>query len=352
MRSFVALLLLTAACSGESAALVEPGRDAGASPDPSSVPPAGGGDLTDPEVKPDAGGETPDAGVEPGADPKPPPPLPPVTPGASPAIKVMTFNIRREGADVGTNAWANRKPLVVQVFQNQDADLVGVQEAFLTQLTDLDQALPGYARIGEGRGGGNKGTFDAIYYRKSRFTVQAQKTFWLSSTPNVAGSTSFGNDPPRTVTWGRFAEVGTNYQFYLYNTHFDDQSQPSREKSAILLMNTIARRSTNDTFLVTGDLNAPEGSNVIRFLKGRENIDGKANPLPMRDTFRVDHPNVENAGTFHAFTGDIDRAKIDYVFAGTADQQVLGASIDRFNVAGRYPSDHFPVIGRVQLPAK
>jgi len=54
-----------------------------------------------------------------------------------------------------------------------------------------------------------------------------------------------------------------------------------------------------DPFAVTGDFNAAEGNLAIRFLKGDAKIDGNTNEVPMRDTFRVMHPDADNFGTAH-----------------------------------------------------
>jgi endonuclease/exonuclease/phosphatase family metal-dependent hydrolase len=152
------------------------------------------------------------------------------------------------------------------------------------------------------------------------------------------------------VTWGHFVEKTTQYDFYAYNTHFDHASQSSREKSAILLMDKIQARSPKAPFMVTGDLNAGESNVVVRFLKGKIDIGGQQNPLPMFDSFRTLHPTATNVGTAHGFTGKTDGNKIDYVFMGNAQQEALTAWIDHYNVNGRYPSDHFPVVGAIKLP--
>ncbi|HMR74388.1 MAG TPA: endonuclease/exonuclease/phosphatase family protein, partial [Polyangiaceae bacterium] len=267
-----------------------------------------------------------------------------------PKVKFMTFNIRLGTANDGPDSWPKRKSLVFDVFKNQDADFVGLQEARLFQLQEIDKAIAGYKRVGIGRDGGKGGEFCAIYYRSARFAVKNSDTFWLSGTPNKPASTSFGNQLPRIVTWGRFVEKSSGYGLYVYNTHFDHISQNSREKSAALLMDVVAKRAPKDRFIVMGDLNAGEGNLVIKFLKGNAKIGGKNNPLPMLDTFRAVHPNETKVGTAHGFKGGTGGNKIDYVLAQGKKQNVLSASIDHYNVGGRYPSDHFPVVGKLALP--
>ena len=71
----------------------------------------------------------------------------------------------------------------------------------------------------------------------------------------------------------------------------------------------------------------------------------------MRDTFRVVHPTADNVGTAHGFNGGTGGNKIDYVFV-PPKQKVVGASIIHYNVDGRYPSDHFPVVATVRFAAQ
>ena len=265
----------------------------------------------------------------------------------------MSFNIRVGTAADGEDAWDKRKGLVYQVFKDQDADFIGVQEALTFQLVAIDNNVKGYERIGvstyDGKG---KGPVNAIYYRKARFERKKSETFWLSNTPDVPGSETWGNKFPRAVTWGRFAEKTSGYTFYVYNTHFDHMSQNSREKSAVLLAKRIADRSApNDPFVAMGDLNAGESNVVVRFLKGNAEIDNKVNQVPMRDSFRVAHPDANNVGTAHGFNGGTGGNKIDYIFV-PPKQKVNGAAIVHFNVNGRYPSDHFPITTTITFADK
>ena len=77
---------------------------------------------------------------------------------------------------------------------------------------------------------------------------------------------------------------------------------------------------------------------------------GAAAP-PFIDTFRAVHRDEKEVGTFTAFAfGKTTGDKIDYVLVqpGTT---VLDASIVRTGEGRHYPSDHFPVTARIQLPA-
>lgn len=294
----------------------------------------------------DTGESAEDATTDAAVDARPdvaPPPIP------GPKLKVMTFNIRVGTANDGPNEWPLRKELVFRVLRDQNADLVGLQEDLDFQIDQIQANVDGYRRIGVGaRDGKSSGEFCAILYRSATLALKDSGTFWLSDKPNVAGSTTWGNDHPRVVTWGRFAVKETGYEFFLYNTHFDHASQNSREKSALATMAAIEKRGPKVPFLLMGDLNVQEDNVVTRYFKGDAKIDGSANPIPLFDTFRVVHPKETHARTAHGFSGATLGDKIDYIYMAT--DNVLGSHIDHFNVDGRYPSDHYPVVATVKLP--
>ncbi|MHC4349089.1 MAG: endonuclease/exonuclease/phosphatase family protein [Planctomycetota bacterium] len=249
-------------------------------------------------------------------------------------LRVMTFNVRYGTAQDGENRWELRDDLVVRVIRDFDPAVVGVQEALRFQLDELREALPAFHEIGAGRRDGREaGEYAAILYRHDRFEVLEQETFWFSDTPSVPGSVSWGNRITRICTWGRFRERRTRRSFYVFNVHWDHESQPSRVRSGELLRARVEARShPDDPVIVTGDFNAGESNPAVRPLADAGLV----------DTFRVLHPDVEEAGTFNGFTGSRGGEKIDGIWV-TPDWDVIHAAIDRTNSGGRYPSDHFPV---------
>ena len=261
-------------------------------------------------------------------------------------IKVMSFNVRYGTADDGPDHWDKRKDLLFETIKQFSPDVLGLQEALRSQIDQIKQAMPGYTEIGEGRDGGTKGEYSVILYTKNRFRVEDSGTFWLSDTPEVV-SKHWGNAFIRICTWGRFIETESQQAFYVFNTHLDNESQPSREKSVRLIARRIHTRAHPDPVILTGDFNAAEDNPAIRYLKGTE-TDGDTVPVSLRDTFRVLHPDEEQVGTFNGFKGTATGGKIDYIFV-TPQLRVLTAAIVRRNRDGHYPSDHFPVTARLRF---
>ena len=264
------------------------------------------------------------------------------TPAPQPAqgapLTVMSFNIRYGTANDGDNHWLKRREQVFALLREQQADVVGLQEALHGQIDEILRAVPGYGYVGVGRSDGRQaGEYAAILYRTARLQVRRSDTFWFSDTPGVVKSTSWGNQIERICTWAYF-EDRDGPAFYLYNVHLDHQSQPSRERSVALLLARIAARDPRAPVVVTGDFNA-----------GEDNPAAVAMRASFRDSFRVLQPDAAEVGTFSGFRlGQASGDKIDFVFVEPG-AEVLEAAIVRTSRDGRYPSDHFPVTARVRF---
>jgi endonuclease/exonuclease/phosphatase family metal-dependent hydrolase len=263
-------------------------------------------------------------------------------------VRVMSFNIRNGRANDGENSWKHRKEFVADVIRDTHPDVVGLQEAFRFQLDVLREQLPEFHEVGEGRDGDQQGEYSAILYRSSRFTAEDSGTFWLSDTPEVK-SRHWGNRYLRICSWARLKEISTGKFFYIYNTHFDHQSQNARLKSAQLIAQRIQQRQHTEPFVLTGDFNAGEDNPVVLYLKGRETTLPRS-PITTLDTFRKLHPKEKAAGTGGGFEGRREGNKIDYIFVPT-ETEVMEAAIVRTKRDGRYPSDHFPVTAQIRLQA-
>jgi endonuclease/exonuclease/phosphatase family metal-dependent hydrolase len=251
-------------------------------------------------------------------------------------LRVMSFNIRYGTADDGDDRWPLRSDLLVRVVRDFDPAILGVQEALRFQLDEMRADLGRYAEAGVGRDDGvTRGEYSAILFDTARVELVEQGTFWFSDSPTAPGSVSWGNTIPRICTWARFRDRVAGGTFYVYNVHWDHLSQPSRERSAALLLERIAARTPADPVIVLGDFNAGEANPAFASLT-------TSAAVPLRDTFRVLHADSTFVGTFHGFDGGSDGEKIDAVLA-SAGWDVRSAAIVRTAAEGRYPSDHYPV---------
>jgi len=254
----------------------------------------------------------------------------------------MSYNLRTANSDKKTvNAWEKRRPLVRELVGVLSPDLFGTQEGIIGQLKDMAADLPDYAWIGTGRDGGDKGEFMAIFYKKSRLEPLETNHFWLSDTPEVAASSTWGNNCKRMVTWVKFRDRKTGKEFYHFNTHFDHEVQAAREKSSELIRARVQALNTQLPVLLTGDFNAYP--------------DNKAHDILVQDGFFTDTWFVakqhqgEGFGTFNGFhevpTGN---TRIDWIlFRGKVT--VDAEKIVMFSHNGHFPSDHFPLVSWLTL---
>ena len=260
---------------------------------------------------------------------------------AAETLKVMTYNLRYASTNK-PNAWPDRLPIMKECLTKADPDLIGTQEGVYYQINELERELPQYRWIGTGRDGGSRGEFMAIFYKHERFEPLEYDHFWLSDTPEVIGSTTWGNTNRRMVTWVRFKDRKTGVEFYLVNTHFDHQIQPAREKAATLLLERVKKLKADLPLIVMGDFNAKAGAN-------------KAYEILTADNWLTDTWNTakdkrgEVVATFNNFQRKIPGDnRIDWILTRNIDAPAW-IEINTCEKNGQYPSDHFPVTVEIRF---
>ena len=261
-------------------------------------------------------------------------------------IDAVAFNIRFDNPKDGENAWPNRKEMVGKWIESESPDVIGLQEALRHQINDIKKVATAYSEYGVGRDDGkSRGEHCTILYLKKRFTLDKKDcgTFWFSDTPEKIASKSWGNEIPRICTWARLIHKKTGKGFYLYNVHYDHQSQSSRIGASNLIIERISnRKQSNEPIILMGDFNAAEKNPAITAFKEE--------PLKLVDTFRVVKPDEKMVKTFHGFRGgSFMGGKIDHVFILPKTAKVRSAEIVRFNKDKRYLSDHYPVRAKLSF---
>ncbi len=252
-------------------------------------------------------------------------------------LKVMTFNIRYGTANDGENSWQFRKENVVRTINNFNPDLLGLQEALQIQIDEFLKRMPAYSCLGVGRDDGKSaGEHSSIFYLRDRFDVDSAGTFWFSDTPNIIASKSWGNNITRICTWARLFDKLSGKTFYIFNVHLDHESQPSREKSTLLLIKRISDKTL--PVILTGDFNCGDENPAVKTI-----LDSG-----MIDTYRKLNVKKTNEGTFNSFKGDTTGDKIDFIFTSN-HFEVKQSEIIRTSYDGKYPSDHFPVTALIKF---
>jgi endonuclease/exonuclease/phosphatase family metal-dependent hydrolase len=252
-------------------------------------------------------------------------------------LGVMTFNIRLNLASDGVNAWPNRKEAVARIIRDHRADLVGLQEALPEQLADLDRLLPQFGRFGVGRASNRTGEHSAILYRKDRFEVVEHDTFWLSETPEIAGTKGWDAAYERIVTWGKLRDRQTGQTFLHFNTHLDHVGVMARREGTRLLLSNIDRIAADAPTILTGDFNATPESEPYRLVIEHG----------LRDALIASADRRGPDSTWNAFKAIEPGRRIDFIFVRGAE--VLEHEIVAETVEGRFPSDHLPVMARIRV---
>jgi endonuclease/exonuclease/phosphatase family metal-dependent hydrolase len=259
-----------------------------------------------------------------------------IGPALGDAVHVMSFNLRF-ASDSPPNSWPRRRAAMAELLRVEQPTVIGTQEGLYRQLTDIDRDLPeNYNWIGVGRAGGRRGEFMAIFYDTRRLEPVEFDHFWLSETPGVIGSRSWGNASIRMVTWVRFADKITGTEFVVLNTHFDEQSEHSRVRSAELVRDRINAIGPALPVVLTGDFNTPAQTSTP--------YDILINGAALTDTWTAaaDRRTALYA-TFHGFRPPVpDGTRIDWILTRGAIT-VTAAGINTFARNGQFPSDHLPI---------
>lgn len=262
------------------------------------------------------------------------------TPAAQAPLRVMSFNVRLPTDDDGVNRWEARRELAASMIADTAPDLIGTQELHRPQGDWLVERLPRYAWFGRDRRGGHDDEHMGVFYRSDRLRVLESGDFWLSDTPDVPGSISWGHPLPRMATWALFERIADGRRFYLFNTHlpYRDEDDAVRERGARLLVERIAALPADMPVVVTGDFNAVPDSPAHAALTER-----------LHDAWATTASRSGPEATFHAFSGKADR-RIDWILVRGFEVLEMHTLDACEGEGGRCPSDHFPVLAELRWP--
>lgn len=243
-------------------------------------------------------------------------------------MRIMSFNIRMDTAGDKDHAWPHRIPSAREMLATFAPDVLGIQEGLPHQVQEIDSWLDAYTRISRGRRADGSDESVAVYFRNDRFECLQSGHFWLSDTPDVPGSATWGNSIPRMVTWVRLRQ-NDGREWFIVNTHLDHASEPARQKGARLIADFLARhREDSASVVVTGDFNAVPGSVAVQTMLEAGLVDAVA-------------AAGDQGPTYHGYKGE-GGDRIDYVFSDPR-LTVRGGGVFREKCFGLYPSDHYPV---------
>jgi endonuclease/exonuclease/phosphatase family metal-dependent hydrolase len=265
------------------------------------------------------------------------------------AVRVLTYNVRRDVASDGEFDWAARRDAVAGTVRFHRPAVVGLQEPLAHQYSDLREGLPGFEWAGASREAGEgEGEFCPVGYRAERFERLDSGTFWLSPTPDDPGSVGWDAAYPRVATWVRLRERDDGGTLLYCNTHLDHEGERARVEGARVLRERVSDlREDDEPVVVGGDLNCVAGDEPYGVLAGAGTegerdlplVDAReASPYPAHgpDTTRTDFETL------------LPDRGIDHLFVAGATVAGCGVAADVVG-DGWFPSDHLPVVADLDL---
>ena len=260
------------------------------------------------------------------------------------------MNIRYPSTGDHGNLWDERCSIAADMLREKRPDVIGMQEAYATQIKWILKEFPDYFAIAQERRGTLNEEHNPIFLRRDRFIVEESGTFWLSDTPDVVGSiTWLPAGHPRIVTWAKVVDLEESREVMFLNTHMQLANDDIRSKSSALIWRHF-QKFADVPGVLTGDFNTIPGTPPYMLLTGEQ---------PMPDGSRCDLTDChcmadtanEPAGTFHNFTGTPREGRIDWIFTRNGLAPASFETIT-WNRDGRYVSDHFPVMSDIDYLAQ
>lgn len=260
------------------------------------------------------------------------------------SLTVISYNVRNDNPnDKGPQNWADRRNTLVAYLRDHKASIIGLQEVKHNQLLDMAKALPHHTSVGVGRDDGKTaGEYSPIFFDKRAWKLDPKEhgTYWLSDTPDVIATRTWGNHHNRICTWARLIKItppGEGTALYVYNTHWDHQSQPSRVKSGELMLKKMkARLHQKDPYIFMGDFNATvENPAITQFLE---------------PDLLLDHAKKKNKSSSHWKAELVPGLRIDHIFTSPSFKEATVVVDSNGDGRGNAASDHHPV--RLTLPLK
>lgn len=254
-------------------------------------------------------------------------------------LTLVTCNIRFDNPADGDNAWPHRRLFLRDTLLSHSPDIVATQEGRYQQLQDLESLLEGYKLIDQHRAWIGERMYPTFFLKKKSFEVLKSEDLWLSETPDIAGSRSFGSAFPRLMTWMKIQPVGSESDLWFVNTHLDHVREETRLGQMSVLTREIERFwNPSDKIIVMGDFNDSPESRVRQNLVER---------LGLVDSWKLFNPHEETS--HHAFCGEIPNGhRIDWIMVDKR-VRVEASQLDKSSRDGKFPTDHYPVITRIRL---
>lgn len=248
-------------------------------------------------------------------------------------MRFVSYNLRFASED-DPHPWSRRRAASIELLTGLAPDVLGTEEGLDHQLADLMAGLPAHYRLAaEHRHDGGSEENSAIIYDSRTVDLIAIDHQWLSDTPEVPGSISWGHSLPRMYSLATFRRVTDDAEFFVISTHFDHESSRAQLKSAHQLLGRAADLAAGRPLVIMGDFNCSEDSEPYAALIGGG----------LRDAYAIAIDRGPRLGTFNNYGPPMaDGARIDWILINDRTTARSARMVDEAP-GGQYPSDHLPV---------
>ncbi|MBO4327188.1 MAG: endonuclease/exonuclease/phosphatase family protein, partial [Clostridia bacterium] len=279
------------------------------------------------------------------------------------SLRILQFNVQTESGNMAP--FSEKALLFRRLVDETVPDVAGMQEVTPEWRRWLDDYVfnDSYGSVGEPRSDGDEA--NPVYYRKDRFELVESGTFWLSGTPDRAGSYTEGANCPRICTWVLLKDIRNGTEFAYLTTHLDHNGKNDQDTATQIRRKQIgeiikfAGRFEGIPVFLSGDLNfrsdSPGGSALYSLLTGKTSFtdtDGKEYAIELSDS-RISAGITVDAGHSSTMVGGYGSGQsggpIDYVFCSPSVEAV---SYETFLITekGIWISDHLPVFAVFRFP--
>lgn len=286
-------------------------------------------------------------------------------------LVVASYNIRNDNQSDAQrgNGWAQRCPVICEQIEWNDVDVFGAQEVKRNQIDDMLKELEGYDYVGVGRDDGkDRGEFSPVFYKRDRFKLLEQGTFWISETPDKVGVKGWDAALPRICSYARLQDKVTKRKFWFFNLHMDHVGVEARREGAKLIARKITEMCGNEPAMVSGDFNVDQNNEAYKTIVSQGVLE---------DSYEKAEKRFSRNGTFNSFNPNLfTQSRIDHIFVtkhakvshyatltdgywivnpdtpGSIKGEAAPQEIKFEKYSHRCPSDHYPVMIRLTLEKK
>ncbi|CAI7883514.1 unnamed protein product [Closterium sp. NIES-54] len=292
------------------------------------------------------------------------------------AISALMLNLDSTEPESSPNSWALRKFACLEMLRKFHPTLIFTQEGSKEQLEYLHCELKAYECFGSKSQDAPGEDYSAIIYNRDQVEVMESGNFWLSETPEVCGSTSWGASTPAVVNWVKFRVKGLQppgYAFQAYNVRMKTGSSSARAKGALLLWQHISSVPPSIPALMCANFNQNKGSATARFFLGSWKLNGIEGDF--KDVLSIARKKINTGHIYshHRFQGHdmsclqivksameictaesdpgiVDPLHTDWMFRYGRALNPTYCEVVVSSWGGKLPTSHYPLYAEFSLP--